>query len=656
MDEATALTMAGLAGPVPATLGANLLSDGSGATFKTWAPAARDVRLRWGYAQETDGSWHHQWEAGLQQLGGGMWGGFVPGVGDGERYMFYVVGPEGGGEGLKRDPYARDLTDIPGWPACQCLVCDPARFAWHDAGYHPPAFHELILYQLHIGTWYIPEGRSNGTFLDVASRLPYLKALGVNAIQPLPVVEFPTMFSLGYNGVDYFSPETDYGIRKDDPALDDYLAMVNGLLQDVDPQLTPYTRQDIEGTANQLRLLVDLCHLHGIAVIMDVVYNHAGGNFTDEGLYFFDEQPRGDQNRSQYFTDHGWAGGLVFAYWKDEVTQLLIDNARYYLDEYHADGFRYDEVSVIRNEGGEHGWLFCRYVTDTCHYAKPQAIHIAEHWPVDDTIVRPTAAGGAGFDATQNDGLREALRSAVGQAAGGAGAFVDMERIAAELDVPRLNDNWRAVQCTENHDVVYRDRGQRIPHIADSNDSRSWYARSRSRVALGLTLTAPGIAHLFMGQEFLEDKQWHDEPGSDFQIWWDGLDNDPAMADFLRFSQELIGLNRRLPGLAGTGLNVYHRHNDNRVLAFQRWVPDMGHDVVVVASLNEATQFDYRLGMPQGGNWREVFNSDVYDHWPNPWVSGNGGGVRADGPAMHGLPASAGMVIPANGLLVFARE
>lgn len=259
-------------------------------------------------------------------------------------------------------------------------------------------------------------------------------------------------------------------------------------------------------------------------MILDVVYNHAGGNFTEQGLYFFDQQPRGDQNNSLYFTDYGWAGGLVFAYWQDQVKQFLIDNAYFYLDEYHADGFRYDEVSVIRNEGGEHGWLFCRYVTDTCHYRKPQAIHIAEHWPVDDAIVRPTAAGGAGFDAALNDGLREALRGAIGQAAGGAGGFVDMDRIATELDVPRLADNWRAVQCTENHDIVYRERGWRMPRVADGNDSRSWQARSRSRVALGLTLTAPGIPHVFMGQEILEDKQWHDEPNSPFQIWWAGLE------------------------------------------------------------------------------------------------------------------------------------
>ncbi len=653
MDDIATLGLQDLPGPVPA--GANLLADGSGASFKTWAPTAREVRLRWDYVKGPDGAWHHRRETRLERLEGGMWGGFVPDLKDGERYMFYVVGPRGGGEGVKRDPYARDLSDDPAWPDCHCLLCDPDRFNWHDVGYRPPAFHALVIYQLHVGTWYIPPGRTRGGFLDVVTRLPYLQALGVNAIQPLPVVEFPTMFSLGYNGVDYFSPETDYGVASDDPMLEEYLQAANRLLAGVDPAAAPYRRCDIEGTANQLRLLVDLCHLHGIAVILDVVYNHAGGNFTDRGLYFFDEQPRDSHNNSLYFTDRGWAGGLVFAYWKDEVKQFLIDNALFWLDEYHADGFRYDEVSVIRNEGGEHGWLFCRYVTDTCRFSRPEAIHIAEHWPVDGQIVQPTARGGAGFDATQHDGLREALRGAVAQAAAGRHAAVDLERIARELAVSALPETWRAVQCTENHDLVYSGRGPRVPRLADASDSRSWYARSRARVALGLTLCAPGIPHLFMGQEILEDKQWHDEPGGPLQIWWDGLSLDRPMADFLRFAQDLIGLRRRLPGLSGEGLRVIHVHNDNRVLALQRWVPGEGYDAVVVVSLNEDTQHAYRLGLPAAGRWRERFNSDHYDHWPNPWVAGNGGAVDAAGPGMHGLPASAELVLPANALLVFSR-
>jgi 1,4-alpha-glucan branching enzyme len=139
-------------------------------------------------------------------------------------------------------------------------------------------------------------------------------------------------------------------------------------------------------------------------------------------------------------------------------------------------------------------------------------------------------------------------------------------------------------------------------------------------------------------------------------IWWDGLHGgDKSMGDFLRFTRELIGVRRNHPALRGEGCAIIHVHDQNRVLAFQRWVEGVGADVMVVCSLNESTWYDYDIGFPQSGRWLEIFNSDVYDNWVNPAVAGNGGEVDANGPAMHGLPCSAALTIPANGLLVFAR-
>jgi 1,4-alpha-glucan branching enzyme len=172
---------------------------------------------------------------------------------------------------------------------------------------------------------------------------------------------------------------------------------------------------------------------------------------------------------------------------------------------------------------------------------------------------------------------------------------------------------------------------------------------------MGIVATAVGIPHLFMGQEILEDKQWNDEPGGPFQIWWDGLEQDKAMADFLLFTQELFGVRGRLPALRATGLNVYHVHNDNRVLAFHRWVEGQGQDVIVVVSLNESTFWGYELGFPHSGHWREVFNSDAYDNWFNPQCAGNGGGIDAYGGPLHNLPTSAQIIVPANSVLIFAR-
>ena len=128
------------------------------------------------------------------------------------------------------------------------------------------------------------------------------------------------------------------------------------------------------------------------------------------------------------------------------------------------------------------------------------------------------------------------------------------------------------------------------------------------------------------------------------------------MSDHLRFTRELISVRRRLGALRRGRINVFHCHNPTRVLAFHRWIQGQGEDVVVAVTLSEATYYGYRLGFPSGGEWREIFNSDVYDNWVNPIVAGNGQGVVAAGPPMHDMSASAECVLPANSIIIFARR
>jgi 1,4-alpha-glucan branching enzyme len=160
---------------------------------------------------------------------------------------------------------------------------------------------------------------------------------------------------------------------------------------------------------------------------------------------------------------------------------------------------------------------------------------------------------------------------------------------------------------------------------------------------------------IFMGQEFLEDKQWSDDPTSTNLINWDGVvSGDVAMSDFLHFFKDLIALRLGQPALTSDSVRVFHVHDQNRVIAFHRWVEDVGCDIVVVASLCEQTYYEYAIGFPRSGAWREIFNSDVYDGWVNPSVAGNGGAVHAGGVSMHGFDTSCGIVIPANGIVVFS--
>ena len=169
----------------------------------------------------------------------------------------------------------------------------------------------------------------------------------------------------------------------------------------------PLTAAQLTGQINQLKAFIDLCHLYGIAVIADVVYNHAGGGFDDQSIYFFDRQPYTTDNNSLYFTDQDHAGGLVFAFWKQEVRQFLIDNGKSLLQEYHVDGLRYDQVTVIAESGG---WYFAQDLTNTVRYVKPAAVQIAEYWGRRTLERRCRPADGMGFDIGYSDGLRDALR------------------------------------------------------------------------------------------------------------------------------------------------------------------------------------------------------------------------------------------------------
>ena len=139
-------------------------------------------------------------------------------------------------------------------------------------------------------------------------------------------------------------------------------------------------------------------------------------------------------------------------------------------------------------------------------------------------------------------------------------------------------------------------------------------------------------------------------------LYWAGLDlGDRQMADHLRFTRELLGMRRLFPGLRGRGFRVTHVHDQNRVLAFHRWIDGEGQDVMVIVHLANFTRVGYQIGLPGEGIWREVFNSDVYENWVNPGVAGNSGRVVANAQPLHGFGYSASLVLPANSILVFAR-
>jgi len=635
-------------------MGGTVQPDGAG--FRTWAPNALSVALVTGpplSAAMQTASWAPAAGDQLAPLGDGSWGGFVAGAADSDTYMFFVTGQ--GSAGWKRDTYARELTSDPAFPDSACILRDPASYPWHDQGWRTPRYEDLVIYQLHVGTWWAQDATGadvrtsqGGTFLDVIEKLEHLKSIGVTAIQLLPVQEFETSFSLGYNGVDYFSPEEDYAVP--DSQLPWRLQHVNAALAGFGQ--TALTATQLSPCINQLKCLIDLCHLNGIAVILDLVYNHAGGGFDDHSLWFYDRQTNGNLNNSLYFTDQGWAGGQIFAYWNQWVSQFLIDNACFFLREYRIDGIRYDEVRVIENNGGR---LTCQNLTASVRAANPSAIQIAEYWNPDRPSAVAPPPDGLGFDAELGDGLRDALRGLLGQAAGGEQASLDLSGVAGALTLPAGFDApCRLVQCLENQDLTYLGHSDaaRVAKLADPGDPASWYARSRSRVVTALLFGAPGIPALFMGEEFLAASPWSDDRGAGALVQWDG---GATATDFARFVADLAGLRATQPALKTGGARVSRVDSFGRVIVLHRWIEGQGGDVVVVASLDELPKYGYTLGLPFAGVWREIFNSDFYENFPNGATIGNGGSVSASGGALDGFAASASVTLPPNGVLVFSR-
>jgi len=178
-------------------MGGNLVTGG--ATFRTWARRARAVYLvrEDQLVAMAQAGWRPSDDSRLEVLGDGTWGGFLAGTANGSRYMFWVDGV--GSADPKRDPYTRELTIDPAFPNSFCILRSPSAYPWHAAAWRPPDFRDLVLYQLHVGTWWAVDdtgtdirARRGGRFLDVATRLPYLRALGINAVQLLPIQEFAT--------------------------------------------------------------------------------------------------------------------------------------------------------------------------------------------------------------------------------------------------------------------------------------------------------------------------------------------------------------------------------------------------------------------------------------------------------------------------------
>lgn len=445
--------------------GAEVLPDG-GVEFRVWAPRASSLAVRIEGARETT--------APMTRGDDGVFEVRVPSARAGDEYMYVIDG-----DLARPDPVSRWQPRGVHGPS---RVVDPRAFASADIAFRAPELRDLVIYELHVGT-FTPEG----TFDAAAQKLGHLRELGVNAIELMPVAEFPGARNWGYDGVYPYAPQSTYG--------------------------------GPEG----LSRLVAACHRAGIAVILDVVYNHLG----PEGNYL--------ANYGPYFTDRyrtPWGSALNFdGADSDHVRDYFVDNALYWLNEHRFDGLRFDAIHGIFDFGARH---ILEEIAGAAHAeaarAGRRAILIAESDLNDPRVITPSERGGLGLDAQWSDDFHHALHARLAGAR--HGYFTDFGGVAAiekaladgfvydgAYSAFRRRKHGRSSSgCAGDALVVYTQNHDQIANGSGGSRHTSLLSPAAARLAAVALLTAPNVPMLFMGQEHGETAPFsyftsHGDPG-----------------------------------------------------------------------------------------------------------------------------------------------
>ncbi len=536
----------------------------SGVSFRVWAPHAERV-----FVTGEFNDWNNEAHE-LASEKNGYWSAAVRGAKAGQRYKFRILNGEQ--ELFRVDPYAREVTNSAG----DSVVHDPA-FDWSGDDFHTPPWNEMTIYEMHVGTFHRKHPDQPGDFDSAIEKLDYLRTLGINTILCMPPMEFPGDQSWGYNPAHPFAIESIYG-----------------------------------GPAGFKRF-VKAAHEHGIAVLVDVVYNHFGP--SDLSLWQFDGWSENGMGGIYFYQD--WKANTPWGdtrpdYGREEVRQYIRDNALMWLEEYHCDGLRFDATAYIRNVKGtgnpgdnlDDGRNLLRWINDEIAARQPWKITIAEDLRSDPAVTKGTSAGGLGFDAQWDATFVHPVRQAII-------AQEDIHRnvgaVANAIGHRYNNDAFQRVIYTESHDEVANGKS-RVPHEIWPDNSGSWYAKKRSTLGAAAVFTSPGIPMIFQGQEFLEDG-WFDDSNP---LDWDKLETYKGIYGLY---ETLFKLRRNwennTAGLRGQEVHVYHTNLDANVLAYTRWDKGgQGDSVVIVLNFTANAHTDYWIGLPAGGVWKVRFNSD----------------------------------------------
>ena len=561
-------------------LGANLVEHQGfkGVQFAVWAPNAKAVSVV-GNFNSWDGRRHQ-----MRMLGSsGIWEIFIPNLGEGELYRFEVHGADGNLH-VKVDPLAK-LSEVR--PATASITTHLDGYEWGDDLYMKTHWATKVfgspmnIYEVHAGSWRRDPANPD-RFLnwdELSERLiPYLKEMGYTHVEFLPLAEHPLDESWGYQVTGYYSPTSRYG------------------------------------TPDQFRHFVDLCHQAEIGVILDWVPAHfpkdahALGRFDGTACYEHADPRQGE---------HPHWGTYIFNLGRNEVKNFLIANAMYWLKEFHCDGLRVDAVAsmlyldygkgpgqwVPNKDGGNINYdtiEFLKHLNSIMGRLTPHAILIAEESTSFPSITRPPEQGGLGFHYKWNMGWMNDFLS-----------YIEHEPVHRKFHHNQLTFSM-VYAYSENfiqvfsHDEVVHGKGSMLGKMPGDN----WQKFANLRLTYAFQYAHPGKKLNFMGNEFGQFREWNEKQSLDWHlVSWD---SHGKLLQMMKVLNHLYKENAPFWEIDHyyTGFEwIWCDDADNSIVSFVR-KDDHGNQILCVFNFTPVVRYNYRLGAPTRGKWKEIFNTD----------------------------------------------
>ena len=588
----------------------------AGTYFAVWAPNAEYVSVVGNFNYWDRGSHpaYRRWD------GSGIWETFLPGVGHGEVYKYFVKSQHNGHEAEKGDPFGM-LWEEP--PRTASIIWDTA-YNWNDAQWRrqrrekagrPQPF---TVYELHIGSWARkPEENDRSlTYRELADTLPgYIRELGFTHVEFMPVMEHPFYGSWGYQVTGYFAPSSRFGSPQD------------------------------------FMHLIDTLHQAGIGVILDWVPSH----FPEDvhGLAFFDGTRLYEHEDPRKGWHPDWKS-LIFNYGRNEIRAFLISNALFWLDRYHADGLRVDAVAsmLYLDYSRKHGeWVpnelggrenleaisFLREFNTAVYAEYPDVETIAEESTSFTGVSRPVYAGGLGFGMKWMMGWMHdtldyfALNPIDRKYHQGQITFSTMYAFHENFMLPLSHDEV----VHGKHSLIYKMPGD------------EWQQFANLRLLYGYMYAHPGMKLLFMGCEFAQTKEWNHDRSLDWHLLQyaphQGVKNAVSALNWM-FKQEpaLYDLAFSEQGFEWIDIG----DSRNSVIALLRKDGSGREKIAVVCNFTPVIRTDYRIGVPEKGVWREIFNSDAMAFGGSGVANGQ---VEAELVMCHHKPFSISITLPPLG-------